>query len=128
MCIFMSSRIMDICHISYMGGFYFVRAMQFYSEVGVAKRYDSGCNFWDREGRKQTLHSKLHGFDHTSSSTDTAVCPSVPLGKLPLPAILDLVYSFVDGMQRRSLCHIRRRMCRVSCRSLPCSYITRKGG
>ena len=25
--------------------------MKLYSEVCFAKRYDFGCNFWDREGR-----------------------------------------------------------------------------
>ena len=28
--------------------------MKSYSEIFVSKRYDFGCNFWDREGRKES--------------------------------------------------------------------------
>ena len=45
---------------TYVGGFYFVRVMKFYSELCLAKRYDFGCNFWGREGRENKLHSKLY--------------------------------------------------------------------
>ena len=36
------------------GGFYFVRAMNLYSEMCFAKRYDFGCNFRNREGRNKS--------------------------------------------------------------------------
>ena len=35
-------------------GFYFVCVMKVYSEVFFAKRYDFGCNFWDREETQVT--------------------------------------------------------------------------
>ena len=34
-------------------GFYFACVMNCYSELFVAERHGFGCNFWDREGRKQ---------------------------------------------------------------------------
>ena len=43
------------------GGFYFVPAATFHSEVICAKRYAFGCNFWGGEGRnKNKLHANLY--------------------------------------------------------------------
>ena len=40
-------------------GVYFVHVMKLYSEVLSAKRYDFGCNFWDREGRKKSYPQSI---------------------------------------------------------------------
>ena len=38
------------------GGFYIVCEMKLCSEDLFAKRYDFGCNFWDREGRSKSYN------------------------------------------------------------------------
>ena len=48
-------------HVS--GGFYFGRVVNLCSEFSVAKLYDFGCNFCDREGRnKNKLHQQFIPF------------------------------------------------------------------
>ena len=39
------------------GGFYFARVMELCSELFFAKRYDSGCNFWDRGGGHKYINN-----------------------------------------------------------------------
>ena len=42
------------------GGFYFVFVMELYSEFIFAKRYNSGCKYWDREGKKHKFYPRLY--------------------------------------------------------------------
>ena len=98
------------------GGFYFVCVINLCSDDVFARRYDFGCNFWDREGRnKKKLHQEIVPFSSVSvlaavmNNIETAV--SISLNGAP-EAFQKYLDDLPDSGSRHSCSHHVFALCR----------------